>query len=137
MKISHKESILKSIIWRLLGVLVLALVTFAFTGSLIVTTLITFLHHFVFIFVYYLHERLWIKIGDRITGRKRAILRTFFYEIILGHGILGLITWLLTGNWTQVTLITIVYIENKLWIYVLYDWLWDKVKRIKNKELRK
>lgn len=125
---THKRSIVRSIIWRLLGVVVLAIVTWMFTRSWIQTGLITFIHHGMFLVIYYLHERLWQLIGDRITGRKRSILRTFFYEIVLGHCVLGLISLFVTSSWLTVTWITVTYIENKLWMYYAYDWLWKKVK---------
>ena len=121
---SHRKSMLKSVIWRLLGIFVLAIVTYIFTRSLIQTGLITFLHHGAFLIIYYLHERVWFRI-HRIQGKKRRMLRAFTYEIILGHCVLGLITLLVTGSWTKVTLITITYIENKLWIYLVYDWIWE------------
>lgn len=125
-KETHKRSMLRSIIWRIMGVAILALITWIFTRNFIQTGLITFLHHFAFIWIYYLHERLWQRI--KLTERKRKISRAFTYEIILGHCILGLITLIITGSWSKVTWITITYIENKLWIYVVYDWFWNKVR---------
>jgi len=128
LKESHKRSALRSILWRLIGVGVLALITWIFTRSLIQTTLITVLHHGVFLIVYYLHERLWLKIGNRILGRKRTLSRIILYEIVLGQGILALITFSITGSLQQMTLITEFYIGNKLWIYALYDWIWKKIR---------
>jgi len=128
MKETHKRSMTKSIIWRIMGVFILALVVYIFTNDLVATTLITFFHHFSFIWIYYGHERLWQKIGDRVSGKKRKILRALLYEIVLGHCILGIISLIFTGSWSAVTLITIIYVENKLWIYVVYDKIWDRVK---------
>lgn len=122
---SHCESMVKSLLWRLIGVVALAIITYAYTGSIIQTGIITFVHHFAFILIYYLHERTWLRI-HRIQGKKRRILRVFTYEIVLGHCVLGLISLAVTGSWTNVTLIIITYIENKLWMYIVYDWLWDK-----------
>lgn len=130
-----KRSMIKSLLWRVLGVGVLAAVTYLFTGDWITTSIITFVHHFSFIWIYFLNERLWQKIGEQ--GRKRKILKTIFYEIILGHGILGLISLIFTGNWSTVTLITITYIENKLWMYYLYEYLWDRTKWATQKEKKK
>lgn len=134
LKETHKRSMTKSIIWRILGVGVLALITYLFTRSLITTGLITALHHGVFLIVYYLHERLWQRIGDRVTGKKRRILRAFLYEIIFGNGILFLICILvgdITGFINKFVVsfgITFTYIQNKLWIYVVYDKIWDRIK---------
>ena len=123
---SRRRSMLKSIVWRILGVIILGIVTYGFTRSWIQTTAITFIHHGVFLVVYYLHERAWLGARGKLLKWKRWI-RPITYEIILGHLILGLISLAVTGSWAQVTLITVVYIENKLWIYVVYDWIWKKI----------
>lgn len=125
-KETHKRSMTRSILWRIMGMIILALITYVFTRNWVTTGLITFFHHFAFIWIYYLHERLWQRI--KLTGKKRKILRAFTYEIILGHCVLGLISFIFTGSWTTVTWITVTYIENKLWIYVVYDYIWDRIK---------
>lgn len=133
-KESHKRSIVRSIIWRLIGILALAIITWSFTQSLIQTSAITFLHHFVFIWVYYLHERLWQRI--KWEGRKRTIARICLYELVLGQGILALITYAITGSIQHMTGITLFYIFNKLWIYALYDKIWQKIGWGKGNETR-
>lgn len=129
----HRRSIIRSIQWRLMGIIVLAIITWIITRNLIQTTAITFLHHGVFIIVYYLHERLWQRI--KWKGRKRTIGRIFLYEVVLGQGILGIISLLVTGSLQQMTYITYSYIGNKLWIYAVNDWVWNKIKW--GKECRK
>lgn len=123
---SHKRSIVRSILWRLIGILVLAIITFIITRNLIVTSLITFLHHFVFIWVYYFHERLWQRI--KCCGKKRTVFRICLYELVLGQGILALISLAVTGSLQQMTGITFLYIGNKLWLYTLYDKVWSRIK---------
>ena len=125
---SKRKSMTKSLIWRALGVLVLALVTYSVTRSWFTTTLITFFHHFLFIWIYYFHERLWLRIKNQKILKYKKWIRPFTYEIILGNMVLGTISWIFTGSWTAVTWITISYIGNKLWIYLVYDWLWEKTK---------
>ena len=58
---SRIRSALKSIIWRIAGILILIAVTYAYTREWIQTVLITFIHHGIFIFIFYFHERLWLK----------------------------------------------------------------------------
>lgn len=131
-KETNKRSMFRSILWRVMGIIILALITYIFTGDLIAVGLITFLHHFVFIWVYYLHERVWQR--SSLTGRKRKIARTITYEIILGNSILFLICILVgdvTGfvnKFTTSFVVTFTYIQNKIWVYVVYDYIWDKVK---------
>lgn len=124
---AHLRSMTKSLIWRLMGIIILAVVTFIFTRSWIATTLITVCHHLAFIFIYYGHERAWLKVKNPWMVRWKWWLRPITYEIILGHAVLGIISLIFTGSWLKTTLITLVYIENKLWIYVVYDWIWNKI----------
>ncbi len=126
MKETHLRSITRSVIWRAIGVVVLALVTYLVTRNWITTSLVTILHHGVFIFVYYLHERCWLKV--KWDSKFRPLARIITYEIILGNSILGLITYLLTGSLQQMSLVTFIYIGNKLWLYRLYDYVWERIK---------
>jgi len=122
---SKRRSMVKSLIWRLIGVIFLAGVTFYFTGSIFTTTMITLVHHFSFIWIYYFHERVWLGKHDDSKYKKYAKIIT--YELILGNGILGTISWIFTGSWTAVTAITLTYILNKLWMYYIYERIWEKI----------
>ena len=121
-KQTHAKSALKSLIWRILGVIVLATITWIFTKSWITVGLITFIHHATFLLVFYLHERLWIK----STHKYKNYIKAFIYEIILGMGLGGLIVLIVTGEWSKVGQITPVYTVVKLIMYVIYDKLWEK-----------
>jgi len=127
-KEKHSRSLTKSVTWRVLGVLFLSLVTYMVTGNWITTTLITVCHHGVFILVYYLHERAWLKISWLRNSRWKSVARVFTYEIILGNAILGLISLAFTGSLQQMSLITLIYISNKYWMFYSYDWLWSRIK---------
>jgi len=126
-KESHSRSMMKAIIWRVMGISILAMITYIFTRSWITSGLITFFHHLAFVFIYYLHERAWLTVSNEKILRWKRWIRPLTYEIILGHLVLGTISLIFTGSWLKVGLITITYIENKLWIYIVYDWLWDKI----------
>jgi uncharacterized membrane protein len=118
---SHKKSMLKSVIWRVLGVLILGTITYIFTRRWITTTYITFFHHATFLLVYYLHERLWIALR-----RPLHWIKPWTYEIILGMGIGGLIVYIFTGSFSKVTYITGTYTVVKIITYYLYDRLYPK-----------
>ena len=119
---SHRSSLSKSIVWRIMGVFVLGAVTYFFTRHWVITTAIALVHHTTFIVVFYLHERAWLKVG--LQGRVRNVAKAFVYEIILGMGIGGLIVLLFTGQWSQVTRITTTYTAIKLVMYYVYDRAW-------------
>jgi len=124
---SHKLSILKSVIWRIMGVFILAAVTYFYTRQLITTSYITFVHHATFLLVFYLHDRLWMKIYNKDVPWRR-IVKAFTYEIILGMGIGGLIVYLFTGEWKRVTQITPTYTAIKLVLYYLNEKVWHKIE---------
>ena len=120
---SHLSSAGKSIVWRIMGIVVKAAVAYAFTRSWIVTTLITVTHHAVFLVVFYLHERVWHRYKKDI-GKWRNVYKALTYEIVLGMGLGGLIIYLFTQSWTQVTYQIVAYTAIKLVMYYFYDRMW-------------
>lgn len=123
------RSSMKSVLWRILGVLILVAVTYAYTREWITTGLITIIHHGVFLLVYYFHERLWLKIKQIQDLTHRSLLKMLTYETLCGNVILGTISYLVTGSWKQMTAITLTYIGIKHICYVFNEFIWDRVKR--------
>jgi uncharacterized membrane protein len=123
---SKVRSAVKSAIWRLVGVILLASVTYFYTHKWIQTSWITFLHHGAFLFVFFFHERFWLHVDFK--GLKRKLLKMVTYETILGNFILGIISLIITGNVQKMTQITITYIAIKHVIYVFNEFVWEKVK---------
>lgn len=125
---SKKVSFIKSLIWRVLGVGILASIVYLFTREWITTTYITVVHHLTFIVVYYLHERVWFKIKS-IQGKLRTTLKALIYEIILGMGIGGAIVLLFTGEWSTVSKITLTYTAVKIITYIIFEYIWKKARK--------
>ena len=123
---SQTRSASKSVIWRLTGVLILAAVTYAFTREWVQTGLITVIHHGVFLIVFYLHERLWLKVKRIRSLMARSILKMLTYETFCGNVILGTISYLVIGSWRQMTAITLTYIGIKHVCYVFNEFIWEK-----------
>lgn len=128
---SKIRSAIKSIIWRLVGVILLASVTYFYTHKWITTGWITCLHHGIFLFVFFVHERFWLHVD--ITGLKRKLLKMITYETILGNFILGIITLIITGDIQKMTQITITYITIKHIIYIFNEFIWEKINWGTNK----
>ena len=128
MKEMRLRSLSKSAIWRLLGVLILAIVTYIYTQEWIATGLITVIHHGIFLFVFYFHERLWLKVKRIYNLTTRSILKMLTYETLCGNVILGTISYLVTGSWKQMTAITLTYIGIKHIVYIFNEFIWDKIK---------
>ena len=120
------RSAVKSIIWRLAGILILGVVTYFYTRHWFQTTWITFLHHGVFLFIFWGHERFYLHTD--FTGLKRSILKCITYETILGNFILGVISLIITGDIQQMTRITLTYISLKHILYIFNEFIWSKIK---------
>lgn len=127
-KVNRKESAFKSILWRIIGVITLFAVTYFYTKRWVVTTKITFIHHSVFLVVFYLYERIWLRIKN-ITGKKRNIIKGLIYELVLGMGGGGLIVFSILGSFPMVTKITGTYTVIKIIMYYFYDRLFSEIRR--------
>ena len=66
---SKKRSLTKSLIWRIIGILILGLITWIFTKNIEVTTSVTIFFHTIRFVLYYLHERFWEKIDWGLMKR--------------------------------------------------------------------
>jgi len=126
---SRTRSMVKSILWRIMGVLILGAVTYFYTQQWVQTTWITFLHHSIFLVVFYFHERIWLCIARPVGLTTRSIAKMFTYETLCGNIILGLITYFITGSGKQMGQITLTYIGIKHIIYVLNEFVWNKRAR--------
>ena len=115
----------KSIIWRITGVVILAIITYAFTKSWIQAGLITFLHHSIFLIIFYLHERIWLKFPIK-NLMYQSLAKMFTYETLCGNLILGAITYAVTGNLKQMTIITLTYIGTKHVCYIANEFVWKR-----------
>ena len=123
MKETNRRSIVKSIIWRVAGIFVYATIFYMITKQWEITIAGTLIHHTIFLIIFYLHERFWIKLKNN-----NHWLKPFTYEIILGMGLGGLIVFFLTGSWESATEITLIYTAVKLVLYSIYDNVWDKIR---------
>lgn len=123
------RSATKSILWRIMGVVILATITYAYTREWMQTGAITFLHHSIFLWVFYFHERIWLKIKHPVNLIGRSIAKMFTYETLLGNIILGTITYCITGSWKQMTAITLTYIGTKHICYIFNEFIWKRIRR--------
>jgi len=60
---SRKRSWAKSLVWRFIGIVLLAAIAFAVTGNWEQMTIITLIFHGVRVVLYYTHERIWDRIA--------------------------------------------------------------------------
>ena len=125
---TRARSLSKGIIYRIISVVTLAIITYLFTKDLMTVTLVTFISNIVFLFVFYIHERLWLKIKRPEGKLARSIAKMFTYITVCGIAIMSTITYLVTGSLEAMTGITLTYVLIKHIMYVFNELLWDKIK---------
>lgn len=128
MKETHVRSMSKGIIWRIISFITLAIITYIFTGNLTEVTLITTISTVVFLFVFFIHERIWQKIRRPQGKLARSIAKMFTYITVTGVIIMSTITYLVTGDVQITTNVTLTYIILKHIMYVFNELIWDKIK---------
>jgi len=60
---TKKRSWVKSIAWRVIGIVLLGLISYLITGNWKEMTIITILFHSIRVIMYYYHERLWERVS--------------------------------------------------------------------------
>jgi len=67
---SKKRSITKALTWKVLGLVVISLITYALTGNLKTVGLMAALYHAIMMVLFYVHESVWQTIG---WGRSKGL----------------------------------------------------------------
>jgi uncharacterized membrane protein len=60
---THKRSIVKSLVWRIIGVFLLGGIAYAVTHDWKEMSIITIIFHSVRMVLYYFHERIWLRVN--------------------------------------------------------------------------
>lgn len=126
--ITRVHTLMKSVFWKLLGVVTLAILTYIYTHQWTLTIAVTGIHHGLLIIVFYIHERLWLRIQYPKNFTIRSIAKAIVYETFLSTILLGTITYLATHNFTQTGYITITYTIIRHIMYILNEFLWNSIQ---------
>jgi uncharacterized membrane protein len=127
MKETHMRSLSKGVLWRIISIVVLAIITYVYTRDLLVVTLVTAISNVTFLLIYYIHERLWLRI-QRPTGKvQRSIAKMFTYITLCGVITMSTITYFVTGSLEAMAGITLTYVVIKHILYICNELIWEKI----------
>jgi len=59
---TRKRSFAKAMTWRISGVIILGIIAWIYTKNIELTATITLIFHSIRFFLYYAHERLWLRV---------------------------------------------------------------------------
>ncbi|MHC1635402.1 MAG: DUF2061 domain-containing protein [Candidatus Methanospirareceae archaeon] len=87
----------KSFTWRVLGIVILVLISYFVTGSLAKASVITFVFHGIRVVLYVLHERAW-ELIEWGRSEETNMFWFFFWLIIMiiafvAIGVMGSVRW--------------------------------------------
>lgn len=138
-RIAHKRHVAKTITWRILGTLDTVVLSWIITGNPFTGIKIGFSEVITKMFLYYVHERAWLRV-KMAESRKRHIIKTFSWRFI-GTMDTILLSWLISGNpitglkiggLEVITKMVLYYLHERAWYRIDYG-LYQRIRQWKNK----
>lgn len=135
----HQRSVLKGITWRVIGTLDTIFLSWLFTGSVNIALTIGGVEVFTKIFLFYLHERLWLRLsfgkrtvrpGDPPLTRQEKHYRSMIKGIswrIWGTIDTIVIAFFVTGDYTKAFTIGFAEVFTKVLLFYAHERVWQRI----------
>ena len=123
--ISYKRHIAKTITWRALGTMDTIVISWFITGNPFTGLKIGLSEVVTKMVLYYLHERLWIRLPIP-ESRKRHILKTFSWRFI-GTLDTVILSWIISGDPMMGLKIGGVEVFTKMILYYVHERIWYRI----------
>jgi len=135
---SYKRHLAKTITWRAVGTMDTIILSWVITGNPFTGLKIGFTEVITKMILYYLHERVWYRLGIR-ESRKRHIIKSISWRAI-GTIDTILISWFITGNPLTGLKIGFAEVITKMVLYYAHERVWYRInfglpgRKMKNNE---
>jgi uncharacterized membrane protein len=122
---SYKRHLAKTITWRTVGTLDTIVLSWLITGNPFTGLKIGLSEVVTKMVLYYLHERVWYRLGI-LESRKRHIIKTISWRVI---GTLDtiMLSWFITGNPLTGVKIGLAEVFTKMALYYLHERVWYRI----------
>ena len=140
MKENHSRSVIKGVTWRAIGTADTIFLSWLFTGNIGNALKIGITEVFTKIFLFYLHERIWLKMNiwrrpveqsdgtvKWVDHHKRSVIKGISWRIV-GTVDTIIIAFFWTGDYTKALQIGFTEVVTKVLLYYLHERVWLKVK---------
>jgi uncharacterized membrane protein len=122
---SYKRHLAKTITWRAVGTMDTILLSWLITGNPFTGLKIGLSEVITKMILYYLHERVWFRIGIE-ESRKRHLLKTVSWRVI-GTIDTIVLSWIITGNPLTGLKIGLLEVISKMILYYLHERAWYRI----------
>ncbi|MDX1902902.1 MAG: DUF2061 domain-containing protein [Thermonemataceae bacterium] len=128
-----KRSLLKAISWRIVGTIDTLFISFIITQNVTIALKISFAEVISKIFLYVLHERLWLfskwatHQESKTEFRKRSLAKAVSWRL-LGTLDTSIISYLFTDKLKWAASIGGIEVLSKFILFYLHERLWNKIK---------
>ncbi len=122
---SYKRHLAKTITWRIVGTIDTIVLSWIITGNPLTGLKIGVAEVITKMVLYYLHERIWFRIGVR-ESRKRHLFKTFTWRAI-GTIDTVVLSWIITGNPLTGVQIGVAEVVTKMILYYLHERIWYRI----------
>jgi uncharacterized membrane protein len=139
-RIRHKRHIAKTITWRVIGTLDTIILSWFISGDPTIGLQIGLTESVTKMFLYYVHERVWVRIYVE-NSQKRHLIKTVTWRVI-GTLDTVLLSWFYTGDPFTGLKIGAAEVVTKMALYYLHERMWYKInfgldKRIRARKWKK
>ncbi|MEO8146205.1 MAG: DUF2061 domain-containing protein [Bacteroidia bacterium] len=140
MKEGHLRSVIKGVTWRVIGTADTLMLSYLLTGSIGDASKIAGTEMFTKIALYYLHERVWMKLNfwrkletlpdgsvKIVDHHKRSLFKGISWRCF-GTVDTILIALFWTGDYKKALAIGFAEVFTKIFLYYMHERLWLKIK---------
>lgn len=135
----HHRSLVKGVSWRIVGTADTIFLSWIFTGTMGMALKIGGVEFFTKIFLYYLHERIWLAVpwarqvvkedGDLMPAdeHRRSIAKGVSWRIT-GTVDTIVVAFFITGDYSKALSIGATEVITKVFLYYLHERVWQRVQ---------
>jgi uncharacterized membrane protein len=135
----HHRSLVKGVSWRIVGTADTIFLSWIFTGTMGTALKIGGVEFFTKVFLYYLHERIWLAVpwarnvvkedGVLVSkdGHRRSIAKGVSWRIT-GTVDTILVAFFITGDYSKALSIGATEVITKVFLYYVHERVWHRVE---------
>lgn len=125
---AHLRSVVKAVSWRVVGSIDTLVLSYLVTGNLVWAGSIASVETLTKIFLYYLHERAWRRVGWGRTGagHRRAVVKGISWRAV-GTADTFVLSWLITGHLGSAASIASFETVTKVMLFYVHEQIWSRI----------